>query len=100
LKSYIFLRIIKKGFKITRYKEDVGKYKMVIHGKDNPDNPDRFQLLDESVPRIDTEGLNTINYNLKSVLRKKLFTHIVIDYDQDKILQTYFNRNQKTKQII
>ena len=51
------------------------------------------------MPRIDTEGLNTINYNIKSVIRKKLFTHIVIDYDQDEILQKYFNRNQKNKRI-
>ena len=57
----------------------------------------RFQLLDESVPRMDKEGLNTINYTPKSVIRKNLFTHIIVDYDQNEILHAYFNKSSTVK---
>ncbi len=43
------------------------------------------------------EGLNTINYTLKSVIRKNLFTHIIVEYDQDEILHAYFNKSLTVK---
>ena len=35
-------RIIKNGFKITRYPLDIGRYLMATHSKDKNINPDRY----------------------------------------------------------
>ena len=40
----------------------------------------RFQLLEDSLKRIEFDGLNNINYKAKRVNKMKLFTKVIVTY--------------------
>jgi len=44
--------------------------------------PYRIDLLHSSFYRFDTDGLNTLNYKIKSLEILPLFTHFLVDLDE------------------
>ncbi len=46
----------------------------------------RMNLLNNAVLRYRKEGLNTLEYKLVNIEYHALFTKIIVDYDQSKIL--------------
>ena len=40
----------------------------------------RFQFLEDSLKRIEFDGLNNINYKAKRVNKMKLFTKVIVTY--------------------
>lgn len=53
---------------------------------------------------LDFDGLNTIDYRIVSVKLKPLFTHIMVDYDEKRIVEKVKarmnNAENKKKSII
>jgi hypothetical protein len=58
---------------------------MLGHKQDEP-NPKRFNLINEGVKMIDTQGLNSIEYKLVQIIKKPLYTKFLIYYNESKIL--------------
>lgn len=77
-------RVIKSGLKVTRYPLEVGRYYMAKHKKDKP-NPKRFDLLNKGKARFKKDGITSLDYELLSVEKKKLYTRILVRYDEAKI---------------
>jgi hypothetical protein len=44
--------------------------------------PYRIDLLNNSFYRFETDGLNTLNYKIKSLKILPLFTHFLVDLDE------------------
>ena len=63
---------------------------MVKHNRDQAQNPERFKLLNVAKKRMKTEGLNSIEYKVVDVIYNKLFTKIMVTYDQSAILKKNF----------
>ncbi|XP_064613791.1 beta-1,4-N-acetylgalactosaminyltransferase bre-4-like isoform X2 [Liolophura sinensis] len=73
-------RILHVGLKITRPPSKVARYKMIKHEKRTPtDWRKRSRLLRTGVRRFNFDGLNSVNYNLISIKKTPLFTHILVD---------------------
>lgn len=41
--------------------------------------PYRFQLLKDSYKRLETDGLNSLNYEIKSIKKLPLYTYFLVD---------------------
>ncbi|XP_047205438.1 beta-1,4-galactosyltransferase 1-like [Girardinichthys multiradiatus] len=77
----IYRRIIYRGMSISRPDGMTGKYKMVRHERDkhnepNPKNPDKLHKTKET---MDKDGLNSLNYTVKEIVKDILFTFITVD---------------------
>ncbi|CAF0715049.1 unnamed protein product [Brachionus calyciflorus] len=83
-------RVIKKGYTVSRYPLDIGRYTMAKHGKDshNKPNPDRYKLLKSSGNRIDKDGVSSLKYETRQVIKNRLFTKILVAYNQAEILNS------------
>lgn len=84
-------RVIKKGYTVSRYPLEIGRYTMAKHGKDthNKPNPDRYKLLKAAGKRIDNDGINSLKYKTELVEKNLLFTRIVVSYNQAEILEPF-----------
>lgn len=80
-------RVVFKKYEVSRYPLEIGRYTMANHTGDklNTANPLRFKLLKESEKRIDKDGLNSLKYEVKKVYKSRLFTKIVVDYNEKEI---------------
>ncbi len=59
------------------------RYKSLSHAKAEP-NPVRYQLLDQGVHRMTSDGLNDLKYKTIDIQRSKLlYTYIRVDIQQD-----------------
>ena len=67
---------------------------MAAHSKDKP-NPKRFLLLNESESRMDRDGVNNLKYEVVSLIKTKLFTKILVTYDESSILNE-FNQTRES----
>ena len=91
-------RIKYYGFKITRYRNQIARYKMLKHKKDTPNPersvpqidvlihwltgwlcPNRYKKLYKGRARFKTDGLNSLQYNRVKIEYRKLFTWILVD---------------------
>jgi hypothetical protein len=45
----------------------------------------RFNLLKTSDKRIDQDGVNSLKYEVTSIIKTKLFTKIMVTYNQNEI---------------
>ncbi|RNA43210.1 Beta-1-4-N-acetylgalactosaminyltransferase bre-4 [Brachionus plicatilis] len=59
-------------------------YKMLRHTTQKR-NMKRFKILKEIKNKQHDDGLNTVNYKLKSIFKYRLFTHLVIDVGQPDV---------------
>lgn len=69
-------RLHNKGFEICRFAPDYGQYTMLKHS-DEQKSKFRMALLRNSTERYDSDGLNSLNYELKDVKLHNLFTHLL-----------------------
>lgn len=51
---------------------------MLKHQKDEP-NPMRWELLSNGEKNFDTDGLNSINYEVRELEKKLLYTWILVE---------------------
>ncbi|KAI8518521.1 Beta-1,4-galactosyltransferase 3 [Branchiostoma belcheri] len=76
----MYKRLVKKALKISRPEKKVARYKMMRHEQTKL-NPSRFSLLKTSQKRLPHDGLKNLhlmNYELASVHRYHLYTHIAV----------------------
>lgn len=73
-------RVLKIGLKIQRLPLFIGRYTMnrINHKVSDGPNPNRYKLLKKSSDRMMADGLNSVEYEIKKVIRYKLYTHIII----------------------
>lgn len=77
----IYKRVIIRRMSVSRPDLVIGKYKMVRHERDlhneaNPKNPDK---LGKTQWTMDRDGINTLEYTVKEIVRDKLYTFINVD---------------------
>ncbi|XP_050426968.1 beta-1,4-N-acetylgalactosaminyltransferase bre-4-like [Adelges cooleyi] len=63
---------------ITRYPSNIARYRMLNHVQ-QAINPHRFELLLSGQKWFKTDGLNSLKYQIKSVERLPLYTHVLVD---------------------
>lgn len=69
-------RLHNKGFEICRFAPEYGQYTMLKHS-DEQKSQNRMALLRNSTERYESDGLNSLNYELKEIKLHNLFTHIL-----------------------
>ncbi|KAI4806349.1 hypothetical protein KUCAC02_017178 [Chaenocephalus aceratus] len=79
----IYNRIIYRGMSISRPDSVLGKYSMIKHQRDlhneaNPKNPGK---LSQTSRDMDKDGLNTLKYTVKEIVKDILYTFITVDID-------------------
>ena len=67
---------------------------MAKHSSDkfNEANPLRHRLLKSTQKRIDTDGINSLNYYVTGIFKTKLYTKVIVGYDKNeysKAIQAY-----------
>ncbi|KAK6169672.1 hypothetical protein SNE40_020672 [Patella caerulea] len=75
------------GLKFARPPAVYARYATPVHSRDkgNPKSPDRFRLLKNAKNRIWYDGLNSVVYNVSKIEKKKIYTHIHIAVDRQKL---------------
>jgi beta-1,4-galactosyltransferase 1 len=73
------LRVINKYSNISRLDPNIGRYFANCHEKQDK-NPDRFVLYMGASSRLDTDGLNSIKYQLVKLEKTLLYTRIYVSY--------------------
>ncbi|XP_038581999.1 beta-1,4-galactosyltransferase 1-like [Micropterus salmoides] len=77
----IYKRIFYRGMSISRPDNVIGKYKMIRHQRDrhnepNPHNPDK---LAHTKKAMNKDGINSLSYTVKEIVKDKLYTFITVD---------------------
>jgi len=72
-------RIQHHGYNISRYPANVARYKMLTHRKERP-NPKRREILKTGRNRFKTDGLSSLQYNVKYLNLGKLYTRILVEF--------------------
>ncbi|KAM4534454.1 beta-1,4-galactosyltransferase 1-like [Odontesthes bonariensis] len=77
----IYRRIIFRGMSVSRPDLLTGKYRMIKHRRDlhnepNPRNPDK---LGKTQWTMDKDGLNSLSYTVKEIVKDMLYTFITVD---------------------
>ncbi|XP_071024766.1 beta-1,4-galactosyltransferase 1-like isoform X1 [Oncorhynchus clarkii lewisi] len=77
----IFNRVDNRKMSISRPDGVVGKCRMIRHERDknNNDNPQRFKRIAHTLKTMDTDGLNSLEYEVVAVEKHDLFTKITVD---------------------
>lgn len=86
-------RIQASGFRLTRYKHEIARYKMFKHITDsgNEVNAQRYELLKSSKERRPLDGLNTLSYAVKNIQFRTLFTWISVAVNKDEIMSRRYD---------
>jgi len=42
----------------------------------------RFKILEDSIDSSGTDGLNSLNYIVDRINKRKLFTHLIVNYQE------------------
>ncbi|CAN8017761.1 unnamed protein product [Ixodes persulcatus] len=74
----MFSRLQHSNLSITRYPAEIARYTMLGHVKETP-SPERFMLLSQARSRYHRDGLNSVKYERKKLVLKKLYTWILVD---------------------
>lgn len=77
----IYNRVIAKKMNISRPSLALGKYRMIKHNRDlhneaNPKNPDKLKRTKGSMME---DGIMSLNYTVKDIVKDKLYTFITVD---------------------
>ncbi|XP_055623939.1 beta-1,4-N-acetylgalactosaminyltransferase bre-4 [Toxorhynchites rutilus septentrionalis] len=70
------------GFHIARYPINIARYTMLSHKKEKA-NPKRYEKLVTGSKRFDSDGLNSLHYNLVNLIPKSLFTWVHVEISPD-----------------
>ena len=79
-------RVVNKGYNVSRYPFEIGRYYMIKHRKDKP-NPIRHTLLKTSNKRMIEDGISTLKYEINSLFKNILFTKFLVSYNQNEIVK-------------
>jgi len=71
-------RIINRGMTLCRFAPDVARYTMLAHAKELP-SENRFHNLRSGRERFETDGVNTLKYNIMKQVFYPLYTWILVD---------------------
>jgi hypothetical protein len=82
----LYIRVNEKSYSVSRYQHEIGRYTMLSHVKDKP-NERRWELLKKNRLRIDKDGLSSLKYNVIKFKKEKLYTKILVYYDEDLLLK-------------
>jgi len=74
----MYERIKRKGLRIERPHRSIARYVMLKHEHQQL-NPSRMQILRNAHVRIDSDGVNSVKYNLLNASFFHLYTHFLID---------------------
>lgn len=91
-------RVRSHGMVISRYTQDIAKYTMIRHAKEDK-NDSRRKLMKEGRKRIHQDGLNSLQYERVQISLKPLFTLIEVKVNQSQILATQGLLKDDKKQI-
>lgn len=77
----VYRRVIHRGMSISRPDLAMGKYKMIKHQRDlhneaNPKNPGK---LGQTRWAMAKDGINSLKYTVKEIVKDKLYTFITVD---------------------
>ncbi|XP_020781375.2 beta-1,4-galactosyltransferase 1-like [Boleophthalmus pectinirostris] len=77
----IYNRIVFRGMSISRPDMVTGKYKMIKHNRDlhNEPNPQNPSKLWKTRRTMDSDGLNSLKYTVKKIVKDVLYTFITVD---------------------
>ncbi|XP_034427923.1 beta-1,4-galactosyltransferase 1-like [Hippoglossus hippoglossus] len=77
----IYGRISVRGMSISRPDLLTGKYKMIKHERDlhNEQNPENPGKLSQTQSTMDQDGINSLNYTVKEIVKDILYTYITVD---------------------
>lgn len=77
----IYNRLTSKKMKISRPSQVVGKCKMIKHDRDlhNEVNPKRFHQLKRTKDNMEEDGIKSLKYAVKDIVKDKLYTLITVD---------------------
>ncbi|XP_055589435.1 beta-1,4-N-acetylgalactosaminyltransferase bre-4-like [Uranotaenia lowii] len=70
------------GFHIARYPINIARYTMLSHKKEKA-NPKRYEKLVTGAKRYDSDGLNSLHYQLVNLIRKPLYTWVHVEISPD-----------------
>ena len=84
----MYKRIVFHGMSINRPDHITGKYKMIKHQRDehnevNPKNPDKLTHTHETMA---DDGLSSLTYTVKDIVKDRLYTFINVDINAPKSL--------------
>ncbi len=84
-------RVIAGQYNVSRTPLDIGRYLMAKHTGDslNKANPQRFGLIKTSELRVSVDGLASAEYEVTSLVKRRLFTIVHVTYDQLEITKKY-----------
>lgn len=69
-------RLHDKGYEICRFAPEYSQYTMLKHSEETK-SANRMALLRNSTERFDSDGLNSLKYDLKEIRLHNLFTHVM-----------------------
>ncbi|KAM9839312.1 beta-1,4-galactosyltransferase 1-like [Aulostomus maculatus] len=77
----IYNRVIFRGMSISRPDLLTGKYKMIKHKRDlhNEANPKNPSKLTKTRSTMDEDGINSLVYTVKDIVKDPLYTFITVD---------------------
>ncbi|XP_053475411.1 beta-1,4-galactosyltransferase 1 isoform X2 [Ictalurus furcatus] len=70
-----------QGMSISRPDHNIGRCKMIRHARDklNQPNPHRFSRIARTKQTMETDGINSLNYNVVGWEKTRLYTKIIVD---------------------
>lgn len=79
----IFRRVSYRGMSISRPNAITGKYRMIKHKRDlhNEPNPKNPGKLSHTLQTMKTDGINSLKYTVKEIVRDVLYTFITVDIE-------------------
>ncbi|XP_068944026.1 beta-1,4-galactosyltransferase 1 [Petaurus breviceps papuanus] len=77
----IYNRLVYKGMSISRPNAVIGKCRMIRHSRDqkNEPNPQRFDRIAHTRQTMNSDGLNSLRYQLLEIQKYPLYTKITVD---------------------
>ncbi|KAM8938959.1 beta-1,4-galactosyltransferase 1 [Pelodytes ibericus] len=77
----IYNRIVSRGMSISRPDAVTGKCRMIRHERDakNDPNPKRFDLISHTRQTMNSDGLNSLSYQVTQKEKFPLYTKITVD---------------------
>ena len=79
-------RVLLRNMAVSRPSLEIGKYKMIKHKRDlhNEARPQNAAMLSNTKQTMETDGINSLTYNVTNVEKDKLYTFITVDVGHPK----------------
>jgi len=77
-------RLVRNGFNATMEDKDIARYSTLWH-EPAKRNPDRMKILKQGKQRSESDGINSLNYELKSILNHPFYTRISVELNKNNV---------------